>query len=802
MTTSMAKILAIDDNRDNLIGLKAIISDAFPNADLFTATNGFMGIEIAVANDPDVILLDIFMPEIDGFEVCRRLKQDERVNDIPVVFLTAEKGERGNSIKALEVGAEAFLSKPFEESELIAQIKAMVKIKAANRQKKGENERLANLVAERTRELEQSQREMRNLLDELNAEIESRKGIERELRESEEKFRNIFEYHTAVKLIIDSETGSIINANCAAEKYYGWSKEQLLNMKIHDINTLSSGNIRNAIEKANKGEQDNFEFKHRLADGTIRDVEVFTGRIEVKGKFLLQSIVHDITERNQAKAAIGKSEARLKRAEIASLSGNWECHLDTQTIVASEGAVKLYGVDRDVFDYAVIRKIPLEEYRPKLDEALRKLIEEDQPYDIEFKIKTVDTGEIKDIHSVAIYDKEQRILFGIIQDITDRKLTEEKLKDQKRFFEQMFSQSSVSTQILDKDGWCKRINPKLSEIFGVKPEHIEGKLYNILKDEGIIQGGVLPHLEKVFKEGKTAEWDVFFDIGIAAESQKIEVAEKKKVWYHNWAYPIFDENDRLSHVIVQHTDITDRKQAEESLIKSETRLRELIATKDKFFTIIAHDLRGPFNSILGLSNMLVEQARENDYEGMAEYAEIIQNSSQHAMNLLKNLLEWSRSQTGRIEFSPEYIDVLTQIVEVEKLLIEAANRKSINIKKSIPRNTLVFADKAMLGIILRNFISNAIKFSHPGGEIQITVEKKNPELIIAVEDFGVGIKKQALEKLFRIDQTFSTMGTQNEVGTGLGLILCKEFVEKHGGRIWVESEAGKGSKFSFSIPKK
>lgn len=797
----MAKILAIDDNHDNLISLKAVISDAFPGAYLFTAQNGPQGIDIAIANDPDVILLDVFMPGMDGFEVCRRLKLDDRVSDIPVVFLTAEKGEKKIRIDALEAGAEAFLSKPFDETELIAQLKAMVKIKVANRQKRGENERLSTLVAQRTGELEQSQREMRNLLDELNAEIESRKEIEQELRESEEKFRNIFEFHTAVKLIIDPETGSIINANRAAENYYGWSKEQLQNMKIHDINTLSVSNIREAIEKASKGEQQNFEFRHRLADGTIRDVEVFTSKIEVKGKFLLQSIVHDITERNQAKAAIGISEARLKRAEIASRSGNWEYHLDTQIIMASEGAVKLYGVDRDVFKYHEIRKIPLAEYRPKLDDALQKLIEEDQPYDIEFKIKTIDTGEIKDIHSVATYDKDKRILFGIIQDITDRKLAEEKLKAQKRFFEQMFSQSSVSTQILDKEGWCERINPKLSEIFGVKPEHIEGKLYNILKDEGVKQGGVLSHLEKVFNEGKTAEWDVLFDIGIAAESQNIEVAEKKKVWYHNWAYPIFDENDRLSHVIVQHTDITDRKNAEESLIESEMRLRELIATKDKFFSIIAHDLRGPFNSILGLSNMLVGQARENDFEGMVEYAEIIQNSSQHAMNLLKNLLEWARSQTGRIEFFPEYVEAASLVNEAISLLNDMASQKAITISATIPRNALVFADKAMIGTILRNLITNGVKFSHPGGHITISAEKKKQELVISVVDNGVGISKRSIGKLFRIDQTYSAVGTRDEMGTGLGLILCKEFIEKHGGSIWVESEAGKGSKFSFSIPK-
>lgn len=167
-------------------------------------------------------------------------------------------------------------------------------------------------------------------------------------------------------------------------------------------------------------------------------------------------------------------------------------------------------------------------------------------------------------------------------DISDRKLYEDQVEEQKQFFQQVFSQSSVSTQILDKDGWCEKINPKLSELFGVKPEDIEGKKYNIFKDEALRQLGVLPLLEKVFNESQTASWDVLFDIGIAAKSQQIAVPDKnKKRWFHNWAYPVFDEEGQLIHVIIQHTDITNRKRNEEMLSTSETRYRRLFeSSKD------------------------------------------------------------------------------------------------------------------------------------------------------------------------------------------------------------------------------
>jgi len=228
-------------------------------------------------------------------------------------------------------------------------------------------------------------------------------------------------------------------------------------------------------------------------------------------------------------------------------------------------------------------------------------------------------------------------------------------------------------------------------------------------------------------------------------------------------------------------------------------LHELNVTKNKFFSIISHDLRNPFNAIIGFSNILVEQVQEKNYEGIGEYARIVQGSSQRAMDLLTNLLEWSRSQTGRMEFAPDNIEIVGLINEVTELANDAAQHKLITISKVLPHSATVFADKAMIGTVLRNLISNAIKFTNSGGTIVISAEQKPDELLVTVSDNGVGIKNDTIEKLFRIDENNSTAGTQNEEGTGLGLILCKEFVEKHGGTIWVESEIGKGSKFSFTI---
>ncbi len=272
------------------------------------------------------------------------------------------------------------------------------------------------------------------------------------------------------------------------------------------------------------------------------------------------------------------------------------------------------------------------------------------------------------------------------------------------------------------------------------------------------------------------------------------------MWVHGEA--IVDTNGKTTSLWGAAQEITNRKRAEEVLKENEWLLREANAQKDKFFSIIAHDLRSPFNSILGFSQLIVDQLKEKDYDGLDEYANILLQSSQRAMNLLVNLLEWTRSKTGRIEYNPEHFELVDFVEQTMPLFEDIARQKSISINLLLPSYLLVFADKHMINTVLRNLISNAVKFTRQGGEVTISAARKQGEVSISVKDNGVGISKNRIEKLFRIDESDSTKGTANEQGTGLGLILCKEFVEKHGGRIWVESAIDTGSAFTFTIPEK
>jgi signal transduction histidine kinase len=229
-------------------------------------------------------------------------------------------------------------------------------------------------------------------------------------------------------------------------------------------------------------------------------------------------------------------------------------------------------------------------------------------------------------------------------------------------------------------------------------------------------------------------------------------------------------------------------------------LQNLNATKDKFFSIIGHDLKGPLNSLTSFSNLLINYFDSLSKEEIQTLARDLDKSLKNLFSLLNNLLEWARSQTGNIDFTSEQFDI-TQVLEQNKeLLSTQAATKEITIMQESAGSLLVAAHKQSLTTVVRNLISNAIKFTPQGGLIKLGAELRNGEMVVSIADTGVGMSQAVVDKLFRIDAKHSTLGTANEKGTGLGLILCKDFIEKNGGRLWVESEEGKGSVFYFTVP--
>jgi PAS domain S-box-containing protein len=246
--------------------------------------------------------------------------------------------------------------------------------------------------------------------------------------------------------------------------------------------------------------------------------------------------------------------------------------------------------------------------------------------------------------------------------------------------------------------------------------------------------------------------------------------------------------------------ISERKQIELIVQKQNDELKKLNTDKDSFITILGHDLKSPFNSILGFLDLLKSNIRQYDIDKIENFINIISNSAKTTFNLLENILFWVRANSGKIPYEPQKLNFGTICTEIIENLRLTANAKDITINYFTADEVNLFADENMLKTVLRNLVSNAIKFTNKNGRIDIYSEINNANMIITVSDNGLGIEPDTLIKLFDISHKISTDGTANEKGTGLGLILCKEFVEKHGGKIWVESELGKGSNFTFTLP--
>jgi signal transduction histidine kinase len=240
--------------------------------------------------------------------------------------------------------------------------------------------------------------------------------------------------------------------------------------------------------------------------------------------------------------------------------------------------------------------------------------------------------------------------------------------------------------------------------------------------------------------------------------------------------------------------------AEQALKENEKKLIQLNIDKDRFLSILGHDLRSPFNALLGLSDLLKDNIHNYRIDEIENIATQINKSAQISYNLLDDILTWVRTQSGKIPFNPQKLIFKDICKNIYDILKPNADAKNIRINYFIPDDINVYADIDMLKSVLRNLVSNAIKFTNIDGRIDINAEVNSGKVVITVSDNGIGINPDNLAKLFDISKVLTTTGTAEETGTGLGLLLCKEFVERHGGNIWVESQYGKGSEFKFTIP--
>ncbi len=405
----------------------------------------------------------------------------------------------------------------------------------------------------------------------------------------------------------------------------------------------------------------------------------------------------------------------------------------------------------------------------------------------------------------------------VFADITERKVAEEKFRKKSEEHEMLLNNIDLQVWYVYEKKIIGTVN-KARELFLAKgKDAIENcSLYDLYDHE---------YAHKEFK--KICEVHEKRSPVVSEEWHQNSFGEKRLLKISRT--PKFDKSGRIEYVICTAADITEEKEREESikdlivalrvskkmtedraeevyslnnkLTESEARLKELNASKDKFFSIISHDLRSPLNGLMGLSRVLSTEFESLSNEEIREFSESMHHSAENLYKLLENLLHWSRLQRGVINMEPAHIDVAGLCLMNKDLQNGSALQKGIEISVEIEESFYARADMNMINTVIRNLISNALKFTRRGGKIIVSAFMKgDKEICIYVKDNGVGMNSDTMSKIFRIDKVTTSEGTENEKGTGLGLILCKELVEKNGGRIWVDSVQGEGTTFYFTLP--
>ncbi len=744
------------------------------------------------------------------------------------------------------------------------------------------------------------------------------------LRESEERFRRIFEQNFSVMFILDFDTGKIVDANPAACDFYGWSKEEMLQKTIWQINVLSEDECREQINLVQNLKRKHFYFTHRKADGSLCEVDVFSTAIEQGNQKLLHSIIHDITEQKKAERILVESERRfrdllstvklfsiildmngniifannfllhatgwkqeeiiggnwfelflpvndpeninklffsglksgkvktnienyirtksgekllvswnntvlfdesdqtigiaslgtditqlrkataliheslerLDRAEKVSKSGNWELVLGSNVMKASVGAGLIYGIKGEEFDYEHLKGVPLPEYRQFMDETMKNLIADNQPYDIEFKIKAVDTGEIKDLHSKAFFDAKKRIVFGVIQDITEKKKIFDQLQESEQKLSTLFANMSemvvIHEMIFDDNGQAQNFrllecNNAYFDISGISREKAIGKLAT-----EVYQTPIAPYIDEyaqVCKTGKTAVFQTYF-----APFDR-----------HFLVSAISLGGNRFSTV---SNDITEIFKSQEEVLRTNQEL-------ENYMYVASHDLRSPLVNIQGFSQRLSKQnyelntildscSRECEFKDkMLELLEDkIPNSLQYIQTnvskmdkLINGLLQISR--TGRMIMDIRLVDMNNLIENV----LNAYNYQLTEIEATVSKEELsdCYGDENQLNQLFSNLIGNAIKYRDQNRKLQLEISSNESfnKVTYAVKDNGIGIHPRNIEKIW--DVFYRVDASDPDAGDGLGLSVARRIIDKHKGHISVESTEGVGSTFFVEL---
>jgi len=504
----------------------------------------------------------------------------------------------------------------------------------------------------------------------------------------------------------------------------------------------------------------------------------------------------DISERRRAEEVIKESERFLKETQLIAKLGTYSTDIINGTWTSSEILDHIFGIETG-FERSVegwVSIIHPDWQNEMADYFRREVIGNKFNFDKEYKIiRQNDKAErwVHGIGNLKFNNEHQPVkMVGTIRDITERKQSEEALKKS-----EILLKSSIEAQ---KDTILLSIDREYRYLYFNKA-HWESMKYGYNSDVKIGMN-ILDCITCVEDRNIAKE---NYDRALLGESHSNvrQYGNVKYAWYESFFNPIVNENNEIIGASGLARNITERIRVEEEIKLKNEELQKINAEKDRYFSIIAHDLRSPFSGFLGLTELMAKGLPQMTLDEIQKITLLMRNSATNLFRLLGNLLEWSRMQRGLTTYIPTSFLLKPKIAKIMVWVLEGADQKEITVNYSIPEDLVVYADGNMFEAVIRNLVSNAVKFTPHGGRIIISAKSAADNSVeISVTDSGIGMNQKMLNNLFRLDVNTNRKGTQGEYSTGLGLTICRDFIEKHGGKLHIESEEKKGSTFSFTLP--
>ena len=680
--------------------------------------------------------------------------------------------------------------------------------------------------------LNELQHEYNSMKELYEKEISRLRQAEENIRKNSEKFRIAYTTSPDSININRLSDGMYISINEGFTKIMGYAESDIIGRTSIEMNIWLNpeDRVKMVAELKAKERVRNFEAKFLSKDGNILQGLLSASLINLDGVPHILTIVKDITMRKKAEEALAK-EQFLINALMNSLSDHvYFKDLESKFIRNNRAHVLSFGlvdseqlVGKSDFDFFTERAA-----RQAFDDE-QTIIKTGQPILKEEKLTRKDSSDAWfSAMKMPLRNSDGDIIgtFGISRDITDRKRSE---LESYALFE--ITQGITSTDNLDE--LLRLIHQSLGKVvyaencFVALYDEITGLFSFPLFVDKIDQTPLTTSLGKsctayVMRTVKPLLLtQQFFDKLVEQEEVEL-VGTNSPSWI---GIPLQTPSKVIGVLVLQHYEkenvysekdvnflisigsqiamAIERKKAEEEIKLKNELLQFSNAEKDKFFSIIAHDLRGPLSTFVAATQIITEEIHTMSMADIKDITASMKTSATNIYSLLENLLEWSRLRRGGMDFVPEKLNLKKNLSDCIKVLSESARKKRIQIEVVVSNELEVLADNHMLEAVFLNLISNAIKFTNPGGKVKVSAGYDNAHNVeVKISDSGIGMSTELKDRLFQINEKISRPGTEGELSSGLGLLLCKEFIEKHNGKLWVESTVGQGSTFTFSLPGK